>query len=372
MLRALLLSMTACIACIAGCEQTNTGRVQLDVRRVSQAVVYDKDDRKEVYRYDGDTFARASQSLVALIPPALIVAVPGGGHGPSPETAQELLQLCADEPFVSQPAVASCSGVLIDDDLVLTAGHCFEIGQPCDTYAYVFDYQYSRRGQDPNMTDLDVYGCKRLLVHEHENTRSGAIHDFAVVQLDRKVDLRRRPVPFRTDKVLTREEITVMGSPQGLPAKIDPGGSVKPSPSSAFDYWFADTDTFGGSSGSPAYDAKLQLVGFLIRGNPDYVQDPELSCLRAKRIAEDEQVEGRYEQFATLTPALNALCSTAEGREHEVCDRAPPVRGEVSFQCSPQSGLHSPGWLSWALSLLGFACYGRARGRRFKTRSSTF
>ncbi len=56
-----------------------------------------------------------------------------------PESAQELLQLCAEEPFVDQPAVASCSGVLIDEDLVLTVGHCFEVEARCDTYAHLFE-----------------------------------------------------------------------------------------------------------------------------------------------------------------------------------------------------------------------------------------
>jgi len=352
---------------IAACEQTEAGHVRLAVSGVSQSVVYGEDDRREVYRYDGNTFARANQSLVALIPPHLIVALPGGGKAASPEPAQELLQLCADEPFVDQPAVASCSGVLIDDDLVLTAGHCFRKDEACDTYAYVFDYQYSRRGQAEGVADLDVYGCKALLVNEHQTLPGGRIHDFAVVQLNRKVDLRRRPVPLRADKVLPDEEITVMGSPQGLPNKIDTGGSVRPSPASAFDYWYADTDTFGGSSGSPAYDANLQLVGFLIRGNRDYEQDPELACMRAKRITDEGQVEGRYELFATLGPALSALCKTAEGSGRAVCDRSPPVRGKVDFTCSPRPGARSPAWPLWTPFLLGLASLSRtARARRMR------
>jgi len=351
---------------VAGCQQADTDRVRLGVEGVSQSVVYGNDNRREVYSYAGNTFARASQSLVALIPPHLILTQPGGGYAPSPETAQELLQLCADEPFVDQPAVASCSGVLIADDLVLTAGHCFGKEDRCDTYAYVFDYQYSRPSQSSAISDLDVYGCEQLLVHEHRTLPNGKIHDFAVVQLDRKVDLRRRPAPLRTDKVATRESITVMGSPQGLPNKIDTGGSVHPSPSSAIDFWYADTDTFGGSSGSPAYDAALQLVGILIRGNADYVADPELACLRAKRFeGEDEELKGRYEQFATLTPALNAMCATSEGREYELCDPPQPFQGKVSLACSLDHGERTPQSSLWVCLVPCVVLLGRrALGRR--------
>lgn len=334
---------------LASCEQADAGSVTKALGGISQYAVYGKDDRREVYQYRGNTFARASQSLVALVRPYQIITGPAGEVSPNPTTAQELLQLCADEPFADQPAVASCSGVLIDDDLVLTAGHCFQEDEACDVFSYVFDYHYSREGQEAGITDLDVYGCKSLLVREKRELTNGTIRDFAVVQLDRKVDLRRRAAPFRTDAVVTNEEITVMGSPQGLPSKIDTGGVARPSPSPAFGIWFADTDTFAGSSGSPAYDAKLRLIGLLIQGQHDYEQDPELACQRASRFADEDLPKG--ELFAYLEPALSALCATAEGRRHDVCAPPPPVRGKV-LQCSLHHRADGSEWLLWACGLL--------------------
>ncbi len=362
----LLLAFVLC-----ACARTDADGVSEDVLSTTQPVVYGEDDRLEVYRYNGDTFARASQSLVALVPPGLIASLPEGGLVPSPEPAMDVLQLCEDEPFVTQPAVAACSGVLIDDDLVLTAGHCFREGESCDVYAYVFDYHYSRPGQSPDLIDLDVYGCKKLIVRERKQRASGVLHDFAVVQLDRKVDLRRRPVPIRTEQVESGEGLTVMGSPQGLPAKIDTGGAAKPSPPPKYGYFFADTDTFGGSSGSPAYDDGRELIGILIRGNQDYVEDPESYCLRAKRLSEDETTDGRFEQFAYLAPALAALCQTEEGQARPVCNPPAPVRGKASLACNAHPDANERAVLSSLWGLAGLWLCARLLRKRYSNRKNS-
>ncbi len=48
-------------------------------------------------------------------------------------------RMCEGERFAGQITAAGCSATLIDDDLVLTAGHCIDAGS-CAGRFYVFNY----------------------------------------------------------------------------------------------------------------------------------------------------------------------------------------------------------------------------------------
>src|SRR6266850_2085585 len=54
--------------------------------------------------------------------------------------------LCPGERFSVQPAAAFCSGVLVDWDLVLTAGHCARVYALGD-FVVAFDYFYQAPGE---------------------------------------------------------------------------------------------------------------------------------------------------------------------------------------------------------------------------------
>ena len=96
-------------------------------------VVYGEDDRVEVFNHpDADLRSIARESIVALIPTFRIERDPDGTYALYTESLGELHGLCPDELFVDQPAAAVCSGVLIDDELVLTAGHCIDSRMPCE------------------------------------------------------------------------------------------------------------------------------------------------------------------------------------------------------------------------------------------------
>jgi hypothetical protein len=71
------------------------------------------------------------------------------------------LPLCPDERFQQEPTLARRSGVLFDEDLVLTAGHCFRLDDGCARFTYLFGFDHDNRdlvfGKD------QVHGCRRLL-----------------------------------------------------------------------------------------------------------------------------------------------------------------------------------------------------------------
>lgn len=288
------------LCCLVACTGQNKGGVAV----TEQAVVYGQDDRLDVFEVAEPDLRRiAERSLVALVEHADLEAAVGEDGGVGGLDLQSHFTLCAGERFAEQPVMAHCSGILIADDLVLTAGHCFDGEHDCSSYAYVFDYF---------MAEPDVLGpvssahsCQRMLV-EHTSA-AGEVQplDFAIVQLDAPPP-GREPIRWREQPLSAGEAVTVFGFPSGLPAKIDRGARVI-EPRDGGDYFTLSSDTFEGSSGSAVVDAEGRLAGVLSRGGDDYDFDIEAGCTRVRVVAEDAGAP--WEHATYLMPALRALCS---------------------------------------------------------------
>lgn len=190
---------------------------------------------------------------------------------------QELFNVCPTERFAEQNANAHCSAFLVAEDLIVTAGHCID-HRACEdnSFSWVFDYRIDEL-DGLTLPESRAYGCAEVLIHELDPF----IHsDYALVRLDRPV-LDREPLQFRdSGKVLSGQELIVIGHPSGLPTKIASGSTVHQN--SHEEYFVADLDTYGGNSGSAVLDAQTGLVeGILVRGARDYVWNSQDSCFES-------------------------------------------------------------------------------------------
>ena len=50
-----------------------------------------------------------------------------------------MTKLCKNEKFLNQPSGANCTGFLIAEDKLLTAGHCVSFDSDCEEFYWVFD-----------------------------------------------------------------------------------------------------------------------------------------------------------------------------------------------------------------------------------------
>ncbi len=255
----------------------------------SQAIIYGQDDRQEVYEHPDPVLrAIAQSSAVALIPRSRFGRNARGDFAIFTPRLSEAFQVCPDQRFAAEPTAADCSGVLIDDDLVLTAGHCLASDDACDRFAFVFDYFYKDDGGLAGLSWGDIYGCRRVVDRSVSSGDAGnARIDYAIVQLDR-VPLGRTPVRVRASGLSLGEPLATIGCASGLPTKIDSGAHVLNVRAATLDFFLLDSDTFAGSSGSGVFDAMGQLVGVLVRGGQDYEVVPDAGCMVPKVISADQ------------------------------------------------------------------------------------
>jgi hypothetical protein len=247
----------------------------------STKVVYGEDNRKDVYETTNPLFIKLAQSTAGMVSNRLLQKNSDNTYSIKRKISlEEGMNLCPSEKFSQQPLLANCSGFLVGEDILVSAGHCFK-GQAegsCQNASWVFGMQMD----DENSINLDsiaannVYRCKRVIKAVLDDKQ-----DFAVIQLDRKVN-GRAPLKFRTEgKVTNKSQLVVIGHPTMMPTKIADGGTVLQN----FDaYQFTTTlDTFQGNSGSAVFDSETGILeGILVSGKTDYIpsdtKDPE-SCV---------------------------------------------------------------------------------------------
>lgn len=255
---------------------------------VGNRTIYGTDDRREYYELPVDIRLLAD-SVVSLWRPYRLVPDGIGRYILKTDTLGKSRNLCPGERFREQPVGSFCSGVLVGNDLVLTAGHCVLDMEDCAGTMVVFGFRAEGPG-DPgrgNIPSGEVYRCvgivKRSLTGEADAPipPPGQIYgpDYALIRLDRRVAGHLPLKVNRSGKILDGASVFAIGHPSGLPQKTAFAGRVRDSSPAA--YFLADLDTFGGNSGSPVFNRYTQMIeGILVRGDSDYETTPA-GCDRA-------------------------------------------------------------------------------------------
>jgi hypothetical protein len=327
------------LAAMAGCEEPPPAA------GARAPLIYGDDQRRDVYEVEGEGLRRlALDSTAALIGNDLLHRQGDGTMTIEAPTLGEAANLCADQPFRLQPTAAACSAVLVDDQLLLTAGHC-ATEETCRDQVWVFGYALARAGGAPSLREGDLYRCGWVPQRIRGVDATGRRWDHAFVALDRPVALPRRPAPLATAAVSTGSRVTVIGYPEGLPVKVAAGAEVLDGRPGSLDYFTMDSDTFEGSSGSGVFDQDGRLAGVFVRGGFDYENRPEMQCLVARHLGGALDPAGA-EQASHVGPPVAALCARFPGL------RLCPVPAACAFLALPRSG-GSALVLLLALALLG-------------------
>ena len=217
------------------------------------------DTRQEVYELTGQTL-QDSDSLVALFPSSQVKDRGDGTSQLLTVPYGERYHLCPSERFWEQPSGSYCSGVLVSQDVIATAGHCI-VGEPMTAFAYVFGY----RMQDATTPELiidnrGIYQGVAVLAWQLDD--KGA--DWALIRLDRPVSNHRIAQIRQAGTLRNGQAVHAIGYPLGLPAKVAPG-TVQSNTARAF--FRSDIPSYPGNSGSPVFHStRHTLEGLLTRG----------------------------------------------------------------------------------------------------------
>lgn len=240
--------------------------------------IYGTDDRLEYHEVSTGT-QRLADSVVSLWAAASVVKdAAAKTYKLTTSTFATAYNLCPGERFREQPVGAFCSGSLVGEDLIMTAGHCLKdaainpgLGEYCGDMKIVFGFAIKNStGSAPAAVPAkEVYSCKKALLHAFAG---GTGEDYALIRLDRKVR-GHEPLGVRWAGVAPKDtKIFVIGHPVGLPLKVAGGATIRDT--SPANYFVADLDTFGGNSGSPVFNSSNTIEGILVRGDTDFIASP--------------------------------------------------------------------------------------------------
>ena len=291
------------------------------------AVVYGEDGRTEVFAHPNAALRAVAESAVAMkIDRAYVDATdPDALVIDYTRTLAEAKDLCAGERFADQIEPGTCSGTLIDDQYLLTAGHCVDEPDDCTDAVWLFGFRYVADGTLATLTEDDVYSCSRVLAYFDD----GDV-DHAVVELDRPV-VGHTPATVRIEPagLALGTPLALIGHPNGIPMKIDDGGEVTwTSPAATF--LNATLDAFNGNSGSGVFDHTGQLVALLRGGMDDYVDSGGCSVVNVI----DPPPTDDGEELTYVRPALDAFCAEP-GIDSALCDcDGPCVPALPGDQCT--------------------------------------
>ncbi|WP_163784213.1 trypsin-like serine peptidase, partial [Myxococcus vastator] len=312
-LRRKLFGALLCSVSVAACgpapEMDPVDEKSPELGAEQQEVIYGADHRTDVYAYTASAALRqrAEKSTVALMRPSALNTSNPNNITFNASTLQSAYNLCSTQRFLSDPTPAFCSGTLIDDDLVLTAGHCISTSD-CSNTRFVFNFYRTSASGLQTVTTQDVFSCQSIVAREL-GTVNGRNLDYAIARLDRPATPRFEPAPIRPGSAAlpVNTGVSVIGSGSGIPFKIDDGGWVRDARSGTVDYFIANTDTFGGNSGSGVYENdNFTVAGILVRGETDYVNQG--SC-RVVNQCTDTGCRG--EDITYVRPAVDHYCSVA-------------------------------------------------------------
>ncbi len=177
---------------------------------------------------------------------------------------------CAGEDFYLSKGISggTCAGVLVGEDLILTAAHCIS-RDSCKEKKIIFGIDPQNLSTHHEKSQL--FSCIHIEYRKHEKNM-----DIALVRLDRKAE-GIGPVNLNLNQKIGVEDfLYTIGTPFGLPRMYSNGHLTESKSSySPFDD-NTNIPAYPGNSGGPVFNASTGLLeGIMVGGGTPLIYRPE-------------------------------------------------------------------------------------------------
>ncbi len=233
---------------------------ELDIERG----IWDEDSRKDYHEIKDEQIKKNANCTAAICMKNNLIDTKNGFSTLKVKNYGKTFNLCNCEPFYHQPIAAGrlCTGFLVKEDIIATAGHCANENNVKDL-RIVFGFKML--GLSTPVTWIpneNIYKGVKIIRRVYNCTSNGS--DWALVKLDRKIE-GRAVAKLSKKSIFYDQPVYIIGYPVGLPLKYSPGASVGDIGKS---YFSADLNVYCGSSGSPVFDSHThEVIGIVVRGD---------------------------------------------------------------------------------------------------------
>ncbi|MFA6434613.1 MAG: serine protease [Elusimicrobiales bacterium] len=273
--------------------------------------IYGDDDRVDYYAASPGMQALAD-SVVSIWNAADLAPAARGKIKLRTVRFRDSFNLCREVKFQDQPRGPFASGSLVEESLVLTAGHVITDETACKNARIVFGFAAKKRGARVATTipAAEVYRCAEIV----ERFRSLELStgtpvkpalagaDFALIRLDRPAKGYK---PLRINRgagLNAGDKVFVIGYPARLPLKIGEKGTVRDFTKEGC--FITDLDVFPGNSGSPVFNAATGLIeGVMVREDGGYIESPE-GCVAMNVYAQADGDGNEITKISVAAPFI--------------------------------------------------------------------
>jgi V8-like Glu-specific endopeptidase len=267
-------------------------------------VIYGVDDRIDVYEETDPGRLAQARSTCGILSRNRLVDNNDGTY----TILTPFFDVCPSEPFSSQPVPMFCTGFMVGDRRITTAGHCLDETR-IDNAAIVFGFEMLDANTPVTTVNADQVYFPTTIISQ---ALSGTV-DYCVFDVDRDITAPgASALPLRpSGSVELGQQVGVIGHPSGLPMKIAFGASTVVTKIDDANVFEANLDTYGGNSGSPVFDQATGAVeGILVTGATDYVTIEEngVPCRVSNVLDDSAGSEG-----VTRSSVFAAFVSDSEG-----------------------------------------------------------
>lgn len=253
-------------------ELTLLSSHEIENKLIEFGVINDDDDRVDYYdisEVKGKILENA-MSVVAIVEKSKINLKTSDFK--DPKTLNERLKssprygypLCPKERFGGQISTSVCSGFVVRENQVITAGHCVS-GSPTDKFYYkdlVVIRGFKNEKRDQKSYELEIFEVVGFKKSFDQSL------DWGILELKDPVPNFQSPEVRSQGRISNNQNIYILGHPTGLPLKLADNAVVKWQRNDTF---LTDLDAFQGNSGSPVFNSGDHKVeGILVSGKQDF------------------------------------------------------------------------------------------------------